>query len=309
MNLAVHILAMHRFWPAQLLPLLSPTLMATGPGTGPSHQASGSGLGRWRQALRAAGLSGLLRSPGPLTLLAPTDAAFEALLAEQSLSWQSFCADTVHLRPLLLGHVLHGSPLQPGHLHGLADAVIEATRGVHGDWLLSDANRRQAHVLPSSAAARRDGPPLHRIDRVLLPPQRDLMQQLHAQADLHEFTPLLESTGLASLLRGGGPFTIFAPANASLPWLAARLGLRPRALAQHPELLTQVLGRHLLTGRWLSEDLPWGNTVLSVAGEPVALGALGLIGAQPLRPGSDLLASNGVIHRIDQALLPVSVAD
>ena len=278
---------------------------------GRGGNSAGHGLGRWRQALRAAGLTGLQRSCGTLTLLAPTDAAFEELLAEQSLGWTDLCADTARLRGLLLGHVLPAGELQAGHLHGLGDAVVEVLTSPHGTWLI-DANQRRARLL-GSEPQRPGGPLLHRIDRVLLPPQRDLMQQLHAEPELREFALLLEASGLSSLLRGSGPFTLFAPGNAELAdlaWLAARLGLRQRALmpGQPPGPLAQVLGQHLLPGRWLSGDLPWGDALRTVAGAALPLAALGLVGAgdsaQALLPGSDLLASNGVIHRIARVLLP-----
>lgn len=303
------------YWLFDGLRLTQPALMPAGAG----GSNAGHGLGRWQQALLAAGLTGLQRSCGSLTLLAPTDAAFEALLGEQSLSWDLLCADTARLRALLLGHVLHASALQAGHLHGLGDAVIEVRTGAQTTWLI-DANQRRAQLL-SSEQQWPGGPLLHRIDRVLLPPQRDLMQQLRAQPELSEFTRLLEASGLASLLRGSGPFTLFAPGNAELAdlaWLAARLGLRQRALmpGQPPGPLAQVLGQHLLPGRWLSGDLPWGDALRTVAGSALPLAALGLVGAgdsaQALLPGSDLLASNGVIHRIARVLLPpesISAAD
>jgi len=285
----------------------TPTLMAAGPSAEPSQQARGSGLVRWRQALRAAGLSGLQRSNGPLTFLAPTDAAFDALLREQSLRWADLCGDTARLVPLLLGHVLPtvlaAPQLQPGHLRALGQAVIRVDLR-NGGCGLTDAHLRRARLLPG--AVNGQGPLVHRIDRVLLPPTLSLMQQLWALPDLREFAGLLERSGAASLLKGQGPFTVFAPSQPGLARLAARLGLRQRALSQQPALLMATLSHHLVPGRWLSSELPWGDSLASASGRQLALAPLGLIGtgdaAQALLPFSDLLASNGVIHRIAQPL-------
>lgn len=267
-----------------------------------------AGLARWQQALQTAGLAGLQQSAGHLTLLAPTDDAFESLLAEQSLRWEQLCADTPWLRTLLLGHVLPGAQTaagwHSGTLRALGDGVIEVDIDRHST-VLRDAHQRRARVL-GSERRRGNGALLHRIDRVLLPPTRPLLAQLAAQPGLRAFTAALHTSGLASLLHGGGPFTIFAPDNSGYARLAARLGLRQRDLDRQPALLAQVLAGHLLPGRWLSSELPWGDTLCSVAGSSLPLGALGLIGAcdaaQPLLPGSDLLATNGVIHLIAHPL-------
>lgn len=283
-------------------------LSLTQPAVRPHHGGS-TDLSRWRQALLTAGLSALQRSPGQFSLLAPTDAAFETLLLEQSLGWEQFCADTVRLRQLLLGHVLPGqrSPVwRTGTLMALGEAVIKVDVG-STTTLLRDANERRALVL-STESQIGGGPLLHRIDRVLLPPARPLLVQLAAQPALHAFTAALHASGVASLLHGSGPFTIFAPDNDGFARLAARLGLRQRELNERPALLTSVLAGHLLPGRWLCSELPWGDTLRSVGGHSMALAALGLIGlgeaAQPLLPGSDLLASNGVIHRVAHPLAP-----
>lgn len=271
-------------------------------------QGGGADLGRWRQALSAAGLSGLLHSRGQLTLLAPTDAAFESLMVEQSLRWEQLCADTARLRQLLLGHVLpfqQSSAWCMGSLKALGEAVIKVE--VSGAvTVLCDANQRRARVLSTDEASA-NAPLRHRIDRVLLPPARPLLAQLVAQPALRAFTAALHTSGVASLLHGSGPFTVFAPDDNGFARLAARLGLRQRDLNQRPALLAQVLAGHVLPGRWLSSDLPWGGTLRTVAGGSLSLAALGLLGlgdaAQPLLPGSDLLTSNGVIHRIAHPLV------
>ena len=238
----------------------------------PGGNEQRSGTVHWRKALQSAGLNSVGRHPGALTLLPPSDAAFEALLAEQGMNWAELTADKAALRQLLLGHVLP-APLQPGLNRTLGDSVI-TLRGEH----LVDARQRRA---------RRFGPC---IDRVLLPPQRSLVATLQADPELRAFARLLQASGLDVLLQGNGPFTLLAPTSAGL--------------LRCPPLTPEALAAHLIPGHWLSTELPWGSSLRNANGLALQFSALGLIDRdQSLLPGSDLLARHGVIHRISRPLL------
>lgn len=281
----------------------------------PRPQGPGLGIRRWQQALRAAGLESLNRTQGRLTLLAPSDQAFDHWLAERRLSWAGFIADLPALRNLLMGHVLTARHSATGLPNGLlptavASHVLEVTRDGHGP-LLRDAEggmaRLQACDMPAGAAGTAL---LHIIDRVLPPPLTDLKQLLAARPEFSEFSQALTVSGFDSLLQGRCPITVLAPHNEGWRHLASRLGLRQRELAGHPDLLRRLLAHHLLPGRWLSIELPWGSPLTTAAGTRLTLAPLGLIGsgeaAQPLLGGSDLRASNGVLHRLATPLLPDS---
>ncbi len=60
-------------------------------------------------AVVAAGLGDMLGGPGPITLFAPTDAAFQKIPLEQL---QGLQADKAALTSLLLRHVVQGVDLQ-----------------------------------------------------------------------------------------------------------------------------------------------------------------------------------------------------
>jgi uncharacterized surface protein with fasciclin (FAS1) repeats len=269
-------------------------------------------IARWHEALEAAGLAGLNQSPGAWTLLAPSDDAFEAMLDEHAITWHELLTDVDSLRSLLLGHVLaqrHAARELPAGLWPAlaADGLIEIAQSAAGP-LLSDGNGLVAQVrLADRPVGTADNAVLHVIDRVLQPPRASLWEQLKSQPELSAFTEALALTDLATLLAGPARLTVLAPHNEGFRHLGARLGLRQRELLAQPALLREVLGQHVLPGRWLSSDLPWGGQLATLSGQALALAALGLVGygdaAQALQPGSDQRARNGMLHRLAAPLL------
>jgi len=115
----------------------------------------------------------------------------------------------------------------------------------------------------------------------------------------------LERTGLDRLLKGTGPFTLFAPTDAAfarLPRGMLAALLEPRNHAR----LTALLARHVVAGAVLAADLGTLSAITAVDNVtlPVTSSPAGLAvdGANVVT--ADLDASNGVIHVIDAVLLP-----
>jgi outer membrane protein OmpA-like peptidoglycan-associated protein/uncharacterized surface protein with fasciclin (FAS1) repeats len=116
---------------------------------------------------------------------------------------------------------------------------------------------------------------------------------------------LLEDAGLTETLSGEGPFTLFAPINAAFEALGADI---TGALARDPELLATVLTHHVTEGSIASTNLSNG-TIEMLDGTPVSVDLSdGVIlvsgGSAAAVTEPDLGASNGVVHAIDQVLLP-----
>ena len=116
---------------------------------------------------------------------------------------------------------------------------------------------------------------------------------------------LVRDTELVEALTGNEPVTLFAPTNAAFDALSADAVARLRST---PELITQVIGHHLVQGRLLQADLTTGPLTTVLGGElPVdADGDTPLIqGVAIVEP--DVLAANGVVHAVDVLLLPDGV--
>jgi uncharacterized surface protein with fasciclin (FAS1) repeats len=261
-------------------------------------------------ALDAAGLGSLISQGAGLTLLAPTDQALAQWLKAEGLTQDTLLADTARLRRLLLLHVLpqrlSTAELQQSRpLSGLSPALIGVQAGPTGP-LLIDGRQRSARLIAGDL--RLGALHLHLIDRVLEAPGQHLLGLIQQRKEFSDLAEALARSGLDCVLRSQGPFTLFAPSNDALALLAARLGLRRRSLLADAGLLADVLRHHLVCGRFASKDLPWGGRLTSVLGSALVFSPLGLIGedadAQPLQQQGEMPASNGVLHRLSQALLP-----
>lgn len=114
----------------------------------------------------------------------------------------------------------------------------------------------------------------------------------------------IEAAGLQETLSEPGPYTVFAPTDeafAALPPETLDQLLQP----ENQELLRQILSYHVVPGSVTSPSITPGE-VDTVTGEAVtvenAAGEITVDGARVVEP--DIIASNGVVHAIDQVLLP-----
>ena len=130
-------------------------------------------------------------------------------------------------------------------------------------------------------------------------------------ADAGSFSTLLTALDVASLtsaLEGAGPFTVFAPTD------AAFADVDPEVLTDllaDTELLAAVLTYHVVPGRFTAADVAGLSSAPTLNGKAVPLSFDGTIvtvdGARVISP--DIEASNGIIHVIDQVILPEPIAD
>ena len=116
-------------------------------------------------------------------------------------------------------------------------------------------------------------------------------------------TALLKHAELVGVLNGDTEFTVFAPTDAAFGQLPEGT-IESLFQPENKELLTTVLTYHVIPGSVQSTQLSSG-TVDSVAGIPlnVAVGS-GVTVNEATVVQADIEASNGVIHIVDQVLLP-----
>lgn len=133
----------------------------------------------------------------------------------------------------------------------------------------------------------------------------DIISIAQSNPSFTMLTKALQAAGLVDTLKGNGPFTVFAPSDAAfakLPQDAVQDLLKP----ENKEVLVKILSYHVVPGRVLSTDLKSGE-VRSVEGGPISVKVDPATGVQVndatvVQP--DIKASNGIIHVIDNVILP-----
>ena len=121
------------------------------------------------EAVVAAGLVDALSAPGPLTVFAPTNAAFAALLAELGVTKEALLADKPLLTAVLTYHVVSGRVLKDQVPVNTPIATLQgASFTVGGDLRITDGRGRQAAIVATDILC--SNGVVHLIDRVILPP-------------------------------------------------------------------------------------------------------------------------------------------
>lgn len=253
------------------------------------------------QALSKADLVDALNGSGNFTVFAPTNAAFTALFAELGINGIADLSKET-LTPILLYHVLgseaKSSMISTGYYSTLSPAQgsflslkADVSSGVK---LNKTTNVTIADVDVKNGV-------IHAIDKVLLPPT--VVDQALANDSFSILVQAVVKAGLVDVLNGTGPFTIFAPTNAAFEALFAALGISGIADLS-AEQLTPILTYHVVSGNVLSTMLSAG-TVQTLNGPiTVALSPAPSINATSKIIAVDVQGSNGVVHVIDQVLLP-----
>jgi uncharacterized surface protein with fasciclin (FAS1) repeats len=136
-------------------------------------------------------------------------------------------------------------------------------------------------------------------------PGKNLLALAEGNSQFTMLTKALKAAGLTETLQGKDNFTVFAPTDAAfakLPADAVRDLLKP----ENKEVLVKLITYHVVKGQVLSADLKSGEVksleggVINVKVDP----ATGVMVNDAKVVQADIKGSNGVIHAIDQVILP-----
>ena len=262
------------------------------------------------EAVQAAGLSETLSAPGPLTVFAPTNDAFAALLSELGVTKDQLLANKTLLTAVLKYHVVAGSVASAQVPLGKAITPVGGgffkVDKTATDLVITDGRNRNSKIVQADIAA--SNGVIHAIDKVLLPADKNIVQTAAANPNFSILVEAVNAAGLADTLSAPGPFTVFAPTNAAFSALLAELGFTKDQLFANKALLTKVLTYHVLPALALKADVQVNTPIKTVEGETFtvsqALAITDQRGRQANITATDILASNGAIHVIDKVILP-----
>lgn len=257
-------------------------------------------------ALSKAGLVDTLKGAGPFTVFAPNNQAF---IDSGITSLDDFSAES--LKTILLYHVISGNTVVAADVTAgphLSAADLTFFVGTDSGVTINGGSANQGGAAVKAADIAADNGVIHVIDRVMLPPDIATCATYGGLGDLVNAvgaaSAMSDGTSVLAALKSEGPLTVFAPTNAAF----AKLGAAPSG-----DALRDVLLYHVTSGAVDSSAIPaiassllqntWQSGVSlifdSSAGVKVNTATVQI---------ADIKCTNGVVHVIDQVLLPPNVA-
>lgn len=252
-------------------------------------------------AANAAGLVDALRAKGPITLFAPSDAAFEKL-GKETIANLLKPESKQKLVDILSFHVV------PGDLSAAKVVASKSLQSLLGEGLKVETGKDVkvgGAIVTKTDVWARNGV-IHVIDRVMLPPERkDIVGTAVAAGSFKTLAQALTAAGLVDALQGSGPFTVFAPTDEAFAKLDGDT-LADLLKPENKAKLVDILKFHVVSGRVLARDVVELKRAETLQGADVSIRVSehGVHVGEAKVLKTDVLASNGVIHVIDSVILP-----
>ena len=251
-------------------------------------------------AVVAAGLDTTLSDESELfTVFAPTDAAFAAL--DQNYLTNLIENDIPTLTEILTYHVLSGEVMSTDLSDGMrAETVLGKYITItidDGDVMIDDAMVTTVDIECSNGV-------IHVIDAVILSKQNIVETAIDNDA-FSTLVSAVVAAGLDTTLSDESElFTVFAPTDAAFAALDQEY--LSNLVNNDTANLTKILTYHVLSGKVMSTDLSDGMTAETVEGSDIniTIDNSSVYINDVLVTTSDIECSNGVIHIIEEVLLP-----
>lgn len=137
-------------------------------------------------------------------------------------------------------------------------------------------------------------------------PDKNIVETAVAAGSFGTLAAALQAAGLVDALQADGPYTVFAPTDeafAKLPDGTLETLLKP----ENQGLLQTILLHHVVSGQVAAGDVVGMASATSLAGQRLAIDVAKGVrvgGSQVVK--TDIACSNGMIHVIDQVILPAT---
>jgi len=252
-------------------------------------------------ALAKANLASTFMMEGAYTVFAPTNEAFAAFLASNNLSFEDLSAED--LSPILQYHVIGSKAMSGSLMTGYYNTIYQAMEDKAVSILIKvdGGVTLNGSIQVTTADVETSNGVIHVIDGVLTP-----TSVVDIAINNSSFSYLVEAVakaGLVDALSAEGPFTVFAPTDAAFEQLFTDLGVAGiEDIAA--ETLLPILQYHVVAGNVLSKDLTEGDVETLNGSFKVSLAGPVTINGSSEVIATDVQGTNGVVHVIDQVLLP-----
>ena len=121
-------------------------------------------------------------------------------------------------------------------------------------------------------------------------------------------TAALQAAGLDTMLMEETKHTVFAPTDDAFAPVLEKLGVTKEELLANTDLLKTVLPYHVLAMEVKAADIPYSTEIETANGKTITISEDNVItdatGKTANITGTDIMATNGVVHTIDAVLMP-----
>ncbi|KAM5172860.1 transforming growth factor-beta-induced protein ig-h3 [Mantella aurantiaca] len=245
-----------------------------------------------------------IEGPGSFTIFAPSNEAWKALPAEildalvSNVNIELLNALRYHMvdRRLLTDELKHGITIPSMyqnldiHVHHYPNGIVtvNCARLIKADH---HATNGVVHV----------------IDKVITAVTNNIAQVVDTEDSLETLRAALAASGLNDILETEEKqYTLLAPTNEAFEKVSPETLNR---ILGDPEALKDLLNHHLLNNAQCSEAIIAGSSIETVEGTPVEVGCHGdelTLNGKAIISKKDTLATNGVVHFVDELLIPDS---
>jgi uncharacterized surface protein with fasciclin (FAS1) repeats len=136
--------------------------------------------------------------------------------------------------------------------------------------------------------------------------QKDIVDTAVAAGTFNTLVTAVKAADLVETLKGPGPFTVFAPTDdafAKLPEGTLDDLLKP----ENKDQLASILTYHVVAGKVMADDVVGLTSAKTVNGKEVKIAVehgTVMLDDKARVTQTDIACSNGVIHVIDEVILP-----
>jgi uncharacterized surface protein with fasciclin (FAS1) repeats len=154
----------------------------------------------------------------------------------------------------------------------------------------------------------------------ILNPDKTISEKITEKEDLSTLSAALEAADLLEVLKGEGPYTVFAPTNKAFDMLPEGK-LEDLLKPEHKEELVRILKNHVVAGKIYAANIEAEQMIETLGGTQLKITVHSSSSAEEYVEGeakaikkvmvnnvmvakADMMASNGIIHLIDGVVMP-----
>jgi len=263
-------------------------------------------LSLFKAALIKTKLTTFTQGPGPFTVYAPNNAAFNAMGVNSEADLNLI--DSSLLATILTNHLQTGLrtsyeiPVGPnGTIGTIGGFTVYASKTAANVAYINGGKLLQTDIKASNGT-------MHIIEKVLLPPLTTTLGNLALIPNAKLFLQAINKAAVTSSFIVN-PATVFAPTNAAMIAAGYDSTSIANANAATITLLSNILKYHVISSRIFSNDFKDGN-LKTLQGTNIVISSGGTKIKGTNNPSSyniiikNIVSSTGVIHQIDGLLLP-----